>query len=52
MIPVEAVEAAADQTLTPETLLWLQQLARDAERDLALLPEGSQPFWFRTRMRK
>jgi hypothetical protein len=35
-------------TITPEALAYFKQLAEDAERDIAALPESSQPLWFRT----
>jgi hypothetical protein len=36
-------------TLTAEAVSWFRGIAADAERDIAILPEGSQPLWFRTR---
>lgn len=35
-------------TLTPEAVEYFTRLAEEAERDIRALPEGSQPFWFRT----
>jgi len=38
-----------DPTLTTEAVAEFREIAEEAERDIAALPEGSQPLWFRTR---
>jgi len=38
-----------DATLTREAVAWFVQIAEEAVRDIAALPEGSQPLWFRAR---
>jgi len=35
------------ETLTPAALQWLKSLAEEAQKDLEVLPESAQPFWFR-----
>jgi hypothetical protein len=36
-------------TLTHEAISWLLGIAAEAEQDIANLPEGSRPLWYRTR---